>query len=450
MSGSRNVDEIREIVSASLNANEPGGPEAEDKRDAAVDRAEEKASVDPEDDSKTREATDYDDEADEDEDENDRQVRQKSRADRSDISNDDELDPKNSKEVAKREARDENEYDEDDDDYEANPESVDSPSEDDPKAKIVERSAPEETNSESDKSQGSKDPSSLDSDDSDLDFEKAIENQIQQRIDAIKEDIKRQIEKKQLAREIEANNEKFDQLEFSDEEAEPAVKLFDSPKRSLDSVPAGNGDSDESKRPKRRSDLSEAASSQESKNLALPVKKRSSVRRVTLVQRKDARKRKDRSSILVPEQGHAELNDDLPADLTLDPKLRLSRSKDELPSARYRRDMSEELEESDEPAKLLFAPHEKSDSKGRRRRSRIHSRPRSHDRGRSQRRRRYLRRHRAARESPMKDAEERDKREMDEDAALVEYKESFGGFPGGEPGGALGRFKRIRRSSNVT
>lgn len=49
----------------------------------------------------------------------------------------------------------------------------------------------------------------------------------------------------------------------------------------------------------------------------------------------------------------------------------------------------------------------------------------------------------------MEEAEERDKREMDEDAALVEYKESFGGFPS-DSGGALGRFKRIRRSANMT
>lgn len=424
-----NFDAIRNIVSASLTANEPIATSNDEKSDLTIDRIDDKSPIVSEDDNnnnnvagETRDASNYDDESEE-EDEGQEQVRQVDRVAKSidrqsKLANYDEPEPKDAKEVAKREVRNENEY-EDDDDSEANPEGVDSSIEEDPKVKMIGRSTLEEKASaiDLDKSNKQRDTNSLVDDVSGLDYEKQIEDQIQQRIDSIKDDIKRQIEKKQQVREIEANNAKFDELEF------PNDDQSDSSKRSLSADYSAN-ESERSKlnvRSKRRSELDEVEKNEDSKNV--PVKKRSLAKRVTLVERRDNRKRKDRSSILIPEQGHAEVKDDLPADLTLDPNLRISRSnkdkdyksensrparsaprlKDEFYGDRYRRDMSDELEDKinetpEESGNFLFAPRERSDSRGRRRRSRARNRTRSFaDRGKARKHPRHLRRHRATR-----------------------------------------------------
>ena len=57
-------------------------------------------------------------------------------------------------------------------------------------------------------------------DESEDDYEKRVSEQIQQRIDAIKEELKREIEEKQKIEEIEENNSKFDDLENEEEKEE--------------------------------------------------------------------------------------------------------------------------------------------------------------------------------------------------------------------------------------
>ena len=195
------------------------------------------------------------------------------------------------------------------------------------------------------------------------------------------------------------------ETDATNEAAQPDLNLSVRPKRSgisevkkTDTRNEAGQASDNLSVRSQRSDLGEVKEAPRN----FPVKKRSQERQVILVKRNDSRnlrKRKNRSSLLIPERGHAEVKDELPSDLTLDPKLRFARTyertkssdgnlrsarsvgrSEEISEDRYKRDMSEELEddkgasvdESNEelPGNFLFERGERSDGRARRRRSR--------------------------------------------------------------------------------
>lgn len=435
-------DDIRNLVSSSLASSDPRITDNH-KRDTSSDQADDAASFDGlAEENVAAESKDnamYDDEVDEDD--GGQQLQQQlvdseykrsadassasdlaeRSIDQSDLATYDEPDVKVVKDVSKREAKSEDDYDEE---VDVDPNLQEASLSAD--AKNI-RSAPAESNLEPLKHETPREVSA--EVESDLDYEKQIEDQIQQRIDSIKEDIKRELERKQRVREIEANNAKYDELEFNrgneDTDGNEGANDRASGRRSVARDAAINGNSagkvvgaDSLSTRTKRSDLnnlSEVVKSEDDKAapLVVPMKKRSFARRVTLVEKRDlgdAKMRQSRSaSILIPERGHAEVKDELPGDLTLDPNLRLARSDEKIAdnarSTRYRRDMSDEVEnnkdevndEVDEASNFLFAAREKPDCRTRRRRSRSRKRMRSADRRKARKHPRHSKRHRTVR-----------------------------------------------------
>ncbi|CAL7937027.1 unnamed protein product [Xylocopa violacea] len=187
----------------------------------------------------------------------------------------------------------------------------------------------------------------------DANYEKRVEEQIQRKIDSIKEEIKREIAENQRAKEIEENNAKFDELreqEDDDEdqalESEPSEKRESPSKRSV-RIP-GKSQTRESaekrsvKRKKRQGETdprkvqgaSESSSSKKSRQAtakkrsattkSATQKKREYPRQVYLVRndRKKKRKRRSKNPASIPEQRSTKLEDGLPADFMLDSGLR--------------------------------------------------------------------------------------------------------------------------------
>ncbi|XP_015585639.1 uncharacterized protein DDB_G0290685 [Cephus cinctus] len=385
---------------------------------------------------------------------------------------------------------------------------------------------------------------------SEADYEKRVERQIQRKIDSIKEEIKREVEEKQKVREIEENNEKYDELQSQEDEDENSQSLDTALEEQQQQASKRSARQVASKRPLERSRrrISKRAARSENPNVeqqlreiekvdkldpsvyekahllhesirkrSTPlksdvsdsrdenkffVKKREVPRRVTLVESeplKNRRKRKSKRPIMIPEQAQVSIQDDLPSDLMLDPNLKLnpsgmdsSRIKRNAPgyersrrsgaaasrrrgsSLRYRPQLDDENDDGNE-----FDDNGFEDST-----SNLHSRvypdsysslvqpqeadspaeyPGSYlfanrEAGNAMRRKRggfdSKRRKRAL-------LEPANENKMESVASLVgssqelspklanEYKEAFGGLQA-DPGGALARFKRIKRVLRVS
>lgn len=184
----------------------------------------------------------------------------------------------------------------------------------------------------------------------DEDYQKRVEEQIQRKIDSIKEQIKREIEENQRLKEIEENNARFDELrelEEDEEEQAPEAALTgdDAPKRSVAERNSGksrirdNVEKQSIKRKKRHDGGQEKTrdagdSSSNKKSWPRTVKKRSIMQSETIpkkharqafltrTDRKKKRKRRSKNSMLIPEQRNVKLEGSLPADYTLDSNLR--------------------------------------------------------------------------------------------------------------------------------
>lgn len=184
----------------------------------------------------------------------------------------------------------------------------------------------------------------------DEDYQKRVEEQIQRKIDSIKEQIKREIEENQRLKEIEENNARFDELrelEEDEEEQAPEAALTgdDSPKRSVADRNSGksrirdNVEKQPIKRKKRHDGGQEKTrdasdSSSNKKSWPRTVKKRSITQSETIpkkharqafltrTDRRKKRKRRSKNSMLIPEQRNVKLEGSLPADYTLDSNLR--------------------------------------------------------------------------------------------------------------------------------
>ncbi|XP_034171553.2 uncharacterized protein LOC117600339 isoform X1 [Osmia lignaria lignaria] len=236
-------------------------------------------------------------------------------------------------------------------------------------SKVADVSSPEATKVDSAaETSASKDVAKLDSSkntegipqDLDGDYEKRVEEQIQRKIDSIKEEIKREIAEKQRIREIEENNAKFDELhelEDDDEEqsaeSEPSEKRENLAKRSTKNSGKSRAreiaDKRSTRRKKRQNDgqdkiqnvesdsskksVRETAKKRPSRSQLTPilretaVQKRDNPREVILVRSerntgKKRRRRRSKSSMLVPEQRNVKIEDNLPADVMLDSNLR--------------------------------------------------------------------------------------------------------------------------------
>ncbi|XP_033355840.1 eukaryotic translation initiation factor 5B-like [Bombus vosnesenskii] len=258
----------------------------------------------------------------------------------------------------------------------------------------------------------------------DEDYQKRVEEQIQRKIDSIKEQIKREIEENQRLKDIEENNARFDELrelEEDEEEQAPEVALTgdDAPKRSVADRNSGksrirdNVEKQSIKRKKRQDSGQEKTrdasdSSSNKKSWPRTVKKRSIMQSETIpkkharqafltrTDRKKKRKRRSKNSMLIPEQRNVKLEESLPADYTLDSNLRGALA-DAKPSASK---MTEDEKAVAEQGSLL---EKRSDS--------VASLTGSNE-------------------------------EMG--PLATEYGEAFGGL-NGDPGMALARFKRIKR-----
>ncbi|CAK9819639.1 hypothetical protein ANTPLA_LOCUS10320 [Anthophora plagiata] len=189
----------------------------------------------------------------------------------------------------------------------------------------------------------------------DGDYEKRVEEQIQRRIDSIKEEIKREIAENRRMKEIEENNEKFDELREEEEDEEEQAIDSEAPekqenlsKRSLrNSGKLEVRESNEKKAVKRKKRQGENGQEKmqgasesgtkksrlvkkrsvgkvESQGLNEIPKKHEFPRQVYLVKtdRRKKRKRRSKNSALIPEQRTVKLEDSLPADLVLDSNLR--------------------------------------------------------------------------------------------------------------------------------
>lgn len=182
----------------------------------------------------------------------------------------------------------------------------------------------------------------------DEDYQKRVEEQIQRKIDSIKEQIKREIEENQRLKEIEENNARFDELrelEEDEEEQAPEAALTgdDAPKRSVADRNSGKSrirDNVEKIKRKKRHDGGQektrdaSDSSSNKKSWPRTVKKRSIMQSETIpkkharqafltrTDRKKKRKRRSKNSMLIPEQRNVKLEGSLPADYTLDSNLR--------------------------------------------------------------------------------------------------------------------------------
>ncbi|XP_060817382.1 protein IWS1 homolog [Bombus pascuorum] len=182
----------------------------------------------------------------------------------------------------------------------------------------------------------------------DEDYQKRVEEQIQRKIDSIKEQIKREIEENQRLKEIEENNARFDELrelEEDEEEQAPEAALTgdDAPKRSIAERNSGksrvrdNVDKQPIKRKRRQDsgqektrDASDTGSNK--KSWPRTVKKRSIMQSETIPKKharqafltridRKKRKRRSKNSMLIPEQRNVKLEGSLPADYTLDSNL---------------------------------------------------------------------------------------------------------------------------------
>ncbi|XP_012277031.1 myosin heavy chain, skeletal muscle-like [Orussus abietinus] len=379
---------------------------------------------------------------------------------------------------------------------------------------------------------------------SDEDYERRVEQQIQRKIDSIKEEIKREVEKKQKIRVIEENNAKYDEMRSQEDEDEDSQSL-DAPNErqavSKRSVRPGASKRATSRRSKRRAALTggdldadllqenEAdkapelgsgssnskpenihkrsaplySESRDETSIKVPAKKRSVVRKVTLVEApsgRELRKRHVAGGILIPEQAHAKIEDELPRDLTLDPKLRLDLPMEQKPVRRRRsvqrfgRRRRMDASTLEEPGSSIsgYRPQDDEDEnddgnefdddgfedrtsnlRGGNQRRMVHPRTPEVDHqnflfpveGGSQGLRH--KREEMSRES----GDSRGKRQVADSleaakslepvASLIgssvelsprlatEYKEAFGGLQG-DPGGALVRYKRIKRVAPVS
>lgn len=181
----------------------------------------------------------------------------------------------------------------------------------------------------------------------DEDYQKRVEEQIQRKIDSIKEQIKREIEESQRLREIEENNAKFDELrQLEEDEREASLAGEDASKSSDKSQTRENTVKRSTKRSKRHNNAARIAeqeseisskksprgtttrkrSTTKSESRVADEVPRKRARQAFLVRtdRKKRRRRRSRSSEeqLIPEQRNVKLEDSLPADLSLDSNLR--------------------------------------------------------------------------------------------------------------------------------
>ncbi|XP_043514357.1 protein maph-9-like [Frieseomelitta varia] len=164
----------------------------------------------------------------------------------------------------------------------------------------------------------------------DEDYQKRVEEQIQRKIDSIKEQIKREIEESQRLREIEENNARFDELrelEKEDDEHEASLVGQDASKSADKSQARDNAAKRSTKRSKRHDNTvreSEISTSMRKRSTTksesraadeVPRKRARQAFLVTTDRKKKRRRRRSRNS-----EGR-KLEDSLPADLSLDSKL---------------------------------------------------------------------------------------------------------------------------------
>ncbi|XP_076235871.1 uncharacterized protein LOC143180197 [Calliopsis andreniformis] len=218
--------------------------------------------------------------------------------------------------------------------------------------------APESTG----KLESSGNPEAATGEQTDAEYEKRMEEQIQRKIDSIKEQIKREIAENQKMKDIRENNAKFDELfdeENEDQEQalqpEPSEKKENLSKRSTKSSGKlqvrENAGKRSVKRRKRQDDSNQGKLRSSEANLnaakktnrgatrkrsaskleqpSLPAKmvpKREYPRQVFLMRHernagKKRRRRRTKNFMLVPEQGTVKLEDNLPPDVSLDSSL---------------------------------------------------------------------------------------------------------------------------------
>lgn len=186
-------------------------------------------------------------------------------------------------------------------------------------------------------------------------YEKKIADEIQQRIDSIKEEIKREVEEREKIRDIEINNAKFDELQSEAEENEEDEGL-DAPNSYPEKSPSKRSTvaAKVDKRRARRSGL---------KDLALQLRavegvekldpedlRRAELRHESIKKRSapvfgavdaiepledepgsERTKRKIQSPMIIPEQAQAKIEDEVPPGISVDPDLVLnSEEKDRL------------------------------------------------------------------------------------------------------------------------
>ncbi|KAG7198179.1 hypothetical protein KM043_005593 [Ampulex compressa] len=129
------------------------------------------------------------------------------------------------------------------------------------------------------------------------DYEKRVEEEIQRKIDSIKEEIKRDIESKQRVKEIEENNARFDELREQEDDDEDRQSLIGEEKeerRSVSKRSTGSSDIDAQGSKDKRSTIRKKRQNkgEEEKSAVKPVKKREYVRQVILVNDRGAEKEK--------------------------------------------------------------------------------------------------------------------------------------------------------------
>ncbi|XP_026668955.1 silent chromatin protein ESC1-like [Ceratina calcarata] len=181
----------------------------------------------------------------------------------------------------------------------------------------------------------------------DADYEKRVEEQIQRKIDSIKEEIKREIAETQRIKEIEENNAKFDELreqEEDDEEAESSEGRESLAKRSVRNMGKTNQVRVDEKRSIRRrkrqggsggdcgpektqeSNTKKSRQARKRSVFTTAARKRESPKEVYLVQTDKKKKRKRRSKnsapALIPERRNVKLDESVPADFVLDSSFR--------------------------------------------------------------------------------------------------------------------------------
>ena len=165
----------------------------------------------------------------------------------------------------------------------------------------------------------------------DEDYQKRVEEQIQRKIDSIKEQIKREIEESQRLREIEENNARFDELREleKDEDEREASLVGEDASKSPDNTAKRS-----TKRSKRHdntvreleistSTRKRSTTKSESREAdEVPRKRARQAFLVTTDRKKKRRRRRSRNTEqLTQERRNVKLEDSLPADFSLDSKL---------------------------------------------------------------------------------------------------------------------------------